>query len=337
MPTTVTSSGAHTLADYAKRSPSLIEKKIIQNIFRTSNPMKDFRMVDQGVRLNMQVERMNNTGLGSVAWTSLGEKGDLYKAGTEIHGESAFMIRNYIEVDHLMLKQVPKPINSPIDISIKGWTESLSFAVTDTFFNNTPTANPKAIIGLRHRVANYARYDVKSGVDISGGGVDLSASVTTAEAFKFLQYVDEALSQMGNTEGDNCVMYMDGSPLRQLQRALRTSGTLRQDKDAYDRSVTMYKNMKITDTGFKQDGTTRVLPIDENSSGVSAASVNTSAFIVDYSDGAFGTWKFGSLAPKQTGIDPTNGVVWRCFMEFGIGLAPATDNCFSRIKYIKAA
>jgi hypothetical protein len=337
MPTTVTSSGALTLADYAKRSTNLIEKKIIQNVYRTSNVLKDFRMKDDGVRLNVQVERMTNAGLGSISWVSLGEKGDLYSANTEIHGESAFLIRNPIEVDHLMLKQVPPPVNDPLEIRIKGWVESLQFAINDTFFNNTPTANPKAIIGLRHRIANYAGYDVVSGVDINGGGVDLSASVTTAEAFKFLQYVDEALAQMGNTEGDNCVLYMDGSPLRQLQRALRTSATLRQDKDAYDRSVTMYKNMKLVDTGLKQDRSTRVLPIDENSSGVSAASVNTSAFIVDYSDGAFGTWKFGSMAPNRMGIDPSNGVVWRAFFEFGVGLAPATDNCFARIKYIKAA
>lgn len=338
MPSTVTNSGALTLADYAKRSDNLIEQKLIDNIYRTSNILKDLRMKDTGVQLRTVVERLTNSGLGSVSWASLGEKGDVYSADTELHGEAAFLIRNRIEVDKLLLNAKPKPINDPVDIRMKAWVESLAFELNDTFFNNTPSANSKAWIGLNHRVKNYAQYNVHSSCNIDAGGVDLTRSAASAStALLFFEWVDEALAKLGNPDGKNCVLYMDGTPLRTLRRVVRSgSNLLRMTTDNFDTSIEMYKNMKLVDTGFKQDRTTRVLPITDTSAGVAGSSTYTSAFIVDYSDGKFGSWKFGGFAPVASGIDPSNDVLWRASFEFGVGLAPATDNCFARIYDIKA-
>lgn len=340
MATAVSSSGALTLADYHKRSPSLLEKAVIDSVWRTSNPWKDFRMKNPGYLFATEYERITNAGLGTVDWVNLGEKGALYTADTQFHGERAAMSRNLIEVDNAQLKMVPKPINDPLQIRVKAWSESLAFDLSDKFFNGTPSGNSKSIIGLRHRMINATQWKVRANCAIDAGGVDLSTgNITAANAATFFMYVDSALSKMGNTSGKNCVMYIDGDVLRNIQRVFKTAtGLLTTTRDNFDYVVDKYRDMVIRDAGYKADGTTRNLSVTENSAGTATTgSTYTSAFIVDYSDGAFDTWMFGSLKPNDLGIDPTNGVMRRWAFEFGLGLHPSTDNCFTRIFDVKAS
>jgi hypothetical protein len=337
---TIVSAGALTLAEWAKRSSSPVEKGLVNNIYRTSNPIKYLKLADRGVMLASKVERLTNAGLGTVTWVDLGEDGNQYVAGTEFTAEQAFILRDEISCDHLLMQQVPPPVNDPLDIRMQGYAESLYFELCDTFFNNAPSSDTtrKKWTGIRYRIQNASQYKVNSLCDVNGGGTasDLTSAGTTTTVSYFLMKLDELLAGMGNEDGTDCVAFLDGDPYRNMVRLMRMSGQLNQMKDNYDRTIITYKNLKFVNTGYKQDRTTKIIRTNESAAGVDdASSTFTSVFVVDF--GRFKGWKFGGFEPLWAGWDKSQGYKYRAFFELGVGLAPQTDNCFGRLFNVKAS
>ncbi len=119
-------------------------------------------------------------------------------------------------------------------------------------------------------------------------------------------------------------------------RLMGTSGGFETTQDQFDRTIQKYKGAVIRDPGYKADQTTRIITNTENTDGTAGSSVQTSIYAVNYGTDHFYGWQFEEMNVQDLGL-LNNGVIYRTFIDWAIGLMNASTRSIGRLYDIKVS
>jgi hypothetical protein len=85
--------------------------------------------------------------------------------------ESAFLIRNYIDVDKFLVQDQNQIVN-PRAMRLEGYLKSVAYEFNDKFINNNhATGNADALVGIRARLDDPTTYGSRTDCKISAARV----------------------------------------------------------------------------------------------------------------------------------------------------------------------
>jgi hypothetical protein len=338
-----------TLADYALTSNDDLVKAVSFSLIDNGMIAQDIPLITKAVLSANGVRFEGN--LPTVNWAPINSEGVTTKGTPTPYAEQLYTIRNYIDVDKLLVRAENSIVN-PRASQEEAYLKAVTYDFNYKFFqNNHITGDVNAPVGLAYRIANGGTYGVRPENSIDAGGVDISASATQASANLFLTYLDRLLWCVDSAIGTGVVLYLNEVAQRQFAAAVRlmgTSGGFTTMKDQFDRTIPMYKGAIIRDPGYKADQVTRIIPggpvasglLGENAAGTgtstSAGSIFTSVYAVNYGTDHFFGWQFEKINVQDLGLI-NNGVIYRTFIDWAIGFMNSSTRSIGRLFDVKLA
>ncbi len=343
-------SSSISLADWANGANDPLVTKITMSLYETCNILQDIPFSTVPSMKMTGVRYLNNAGMPTVGWRRLNE------APANAHGrptpyeEQAFILSNTFNIDTVLLAD-ENAIEDPIDTQIRAYMAQAAYECNYRFLLNDPTdptnGEPDAWAGLKYRLDNTSQYSIPSEMKINGfegGGttIDLSGTITAANANLFIETVDYLLTLMGAESGEGVVLYMNDIMKRRFAAAIRAlgqGGGWSSVKDAFNRRVNVYNDAKVRDVGRRPDGTLNMVRIlgNETSGGASTTGsvTYTSIYAARYGEGSFKAWQMKPLKPVNLGVDPTNGTQVNVVVDWPCGLWQPNNRSIGRIFNIK--
>jgi hypothetical protein len=331
------SANAVTLAQYALMSNDPLVQAVTFSMIEAGSVMQDVPFVNRSSLIAQGVRFEGN--LPSVNWANVNEEGATTSGTPKAFQESAYILRNYIDTDHVLVEDINQ-IADPRGVQAAAFMRAASYDLNDKFINNNhASGNAKSIVGIRARIDDGTTYGVRSENKIDAGAVVMTTAATAANFGSFLEFVDQLLWSVGSPDGTGVVLYVNDVLQRRWDRKAREfsgQGGFSQAQDQLGRSVTRYKNAVIRDAGYKADQSTRIITSTEDTAGVDASSTYTSIYAVHYGmDYLFG-WQFAPLQARDLGR-MENGVIYRTFIEWVAGLYNGHTRSLGRVYGIKLA
>lgn len=338
------SSNAMTLAEYAQLANVPMITKVVYSLREAGSAWTD---IPFATRKTMLVSGARWTGnLPTVNWVKLNVAPTAVTGIPQQFQEQAFVIRNTIEVDHLMVED-QNQIVEPRGARLGAYLRSVAYDFNDKYINNDhTTGNADAIVGLRARLDDWAKYGTVGTVGttassnkIDAGGLDITvANATATLANKFLKLLDDVLYAVDALDGSNVTIYCNNDLLIRIPFLIRLLGAgagFSTAQDAYGRMVYQYRNAVLKDIGLKADQTTKIITSTETSAGAAGSSTYTSLYAVRYGEEYVSGWQFAPLNAQDLGKDPTDGVVYRTFIEWAGGLVVSNIRSIARLYGLK--
>lgn len=189
--------------------------------------------------------------------------------------ENAYLFGGRVDFDH-QLQGGDDLISDPAAWNVKMYAKALAYGWNNDLINNTPSANPKSIVGLRYRMLN----DFSSQI-VAGGAVDISSDASTLSANQntLLDLMAEA---MYKCEEHTCDLILTSDTVKlRLESALRQQSLYTTTKDSFGRTVTTWGEggPMIVDMGYKADQTTKIFADDEGATGIPTGSAGKSSMM----------------------------------------------------------
>lgn len=328
-----------TLADYALTSNSEMVRAVTYSLIDYGNVMQDVPLIPKKTLIANGVRFEGN--LPTVNWSPLNAEGVTTKGTPTPYQEQVYLIRNYIDVDKLLVEEENAIVN-PRAVQEEAFLKSLTYDMNYKFFqNNHITGDVNAPVGLAYRIANGGTYGVRPENLIDAGGVDLSSSgINSTTSNNFIEYLDQLLWSVDSINGEGVVLYMNEVMQRRFAKAVRimgTSGGFTIMKDQFDRTIQMYKGAIVRDPGYKQDQSTRILTTTELATGLAnTGGTFTSIYAVNYGTDHFFGWQFEPPNVLDLGLI-NNGVIYRTVIDWAVGLMNASTRSIGRLYDIKLA
>lgn len=229
------------------------------------------------------------------------------------------------------MENVSNAIESETSLQTKMSLAGLAHDWSYDFVSNTPTINPKGMLGLQYLVANFQNSRqtiyVDSGANNTGTALDVTAS--SANVNKLINKLHRAIKFVGKDKPGKIYGYCNEEMYLGISAALRSSGLLDTTQDSFGRQFTTFAGVPLIDMGYKSDQTTEVIGLTE---GTGAHS--TSIYFVrwDSSDGAIGIQK-----GQMKVYDPLKGAEMELLpahllrIDWGCMIVPRSDYCIARI------
>jgi len=330
-------SGTITLADYAQMSNAPLVQAVSMSLINYGNVLQDVPLVTKKSLIANGVRFESN--LPTVNWSPLNAEGVTTKGTPTSYQEQAYLIRNYIDVDKILVEE-ENAITDPRATQVAAYLQSLTYDFNTKFFNNDHiTGDSNSFVGLRYRVANGGTYGVRPENSIDAGGVNLAnGSMTSATINQFLEYLDQLLWAVDSPEGTGVTLYMNEVMKRRFATAVRslgTSGGFSITQDQFGRSVQMYKGAIIRDPGYMQDQQTRIISTTENAAGTAnTGGTFTSIYACNFGTDHFHGWQFSDINVQDLGLI-YNGVIYRTLIDWAVGLMNASNRSIGRLYDIK--
>lgn len=313
-------SNSLTLAEYLQYTNDPLIQNAIFSLYGVNSVLGDTSF-DTDSTMVRRGSRFRNADLPTVNWRKLNEEPPVVSGAPEQFSESVYIMANNIDTDIVLLAD-RNNYNDTRSSRFNLWWWSTLYDVNDKFINNNhATGDPDAIVGIRERLDDPTTWGVESGLKVDGGGVVMTDALTSTSANDFFGLIQDTLYEMGNPNGDGCVMYVNQELDKQMARAIRLMGAASgwtTQMDNFDRPVLMYRNMRISVIGRKKDGTTQIITNTETASGADGASTFTSFYIVRYGETYAKSWQMRPLSITDLGI-LNNGMINRIAIgwEFG--------------------
>lgn len=328
-------SSALNLAQYADLSNDPLVQAVTFSLIKSGSVLQDVPFVNkQSLKVN-GVRWEGN--LPSVNWASLNSEGAVTSSSPTPYQEQAFILRNYIDVDKLMVQDV-NAIVDPRGALVDAFMVSAAYDVNDKFVNNDHAAgDANAPVGLRYRIDNGSTFGVRSGNKIDAGGVVVTSAATAANANSFFEYLDQLLWSVDAPDGSGVVLYMNEAMKRRmafLARLMGTSGGFATTQDQFGRTVEMFRGAIVRDIGYKADQSTRIITVTETAAGAAGASNFTSIYAVNYGLDHFFGWQFAPLQARDLGL-LNNGVIYRTMIDWAGGFINASNRSIARLYDVK--
>lgn len=333
---------SYTLADLALNSNDPLIRKISLSLIMNGMAIQDIPLDNYASFKANGLRWQGANALPSVNWRPLNADPQTTKGTPTPFEEQAYTMSNNIDIDSKILRDV-NAIQNPFAQQIQAYLLAATYDFNSKFINNSVAGDANSIIGIRTRLDNAATYGCETEMKINGA-IDLSATpITAAQANLMLEVLQQMLDYMGNPEGDGVILYANDTLLRKITSAVRilgAGGGFRFDQDAFNRSVTKYKNATFRDIGRKADQSTRIIVPYETTAGVDGLDGTdkySSLYGVHYgTDNAFKGWQFDSL--EDSVIGPfllQNGVQQRVTIDWTVGLFQEHTRAVGRIYNIK--
>ncbi len=331
--------GTLTLADYALQSNQPLVRGITYSLIDNGSVIQDIPFLTKATMVASGVRFEGN--LPTVNWAPLNAEGVTTKGTPTAYQEQVYMIRNNIDVDKLLVQDV-NAIVDPRAAQTEAYMKSVTYDFNYKFLKNDHiTGDVNAPIGLRYRIDNGGIFGVRPENKIDAGGVLLTqAGATQATANQFIEFLDQLLWSVDSPEGTGVTLYMNEVLKRRFAFVIRlmgTSGGFSIVQDQFNRSVQMYKGAIIRDVGYKADQATRIITNTELATGAAdTGSTYTSMYAVNFgTDHLFG-WQFGDINAQDLGL-LNNGVIYRTFIDWAVGLMNQSTRSIARLYDIKMA
>jgi len=189
--------------------------------------------------------------------------------------ENAYLFGGRVDFDHRLTGK-PDLIADPAAWNVKMYATSLAYGWNDDIINNTPSAKPDSIVGLRYRFARDF-----SGQIVDGSAIDISADATTlsANAGTFYDAVQSTIYKCRDHSCD-AILTSDTMKLR-IDAVARILGMYATTKDSFGRTITTWGEggPAILDMGTKADQSTKIMADDEGATGVPTGSAGKSSLM----------------------------------------------------------
>jgi hypothetical protein len=335
---------ALTLADQAIISNDPLVKEITKSLHMTWNALKDIPLVTNPSLRQVGTRMINQANaFPTINWATINEEPVVSKGKPKQYEESMYLIRNKIQVDHVLLDQ-PNNIVDPVQMQINYFMEALAYDFNQKLIDNDPTSTAAGndvdcFPGLRYRLTNPEQFDIPGEMSINGNGSSGADLTTTVGTNRFMERLQALLDNMNAPDGDGVVIYVSEALKRAIEFGIRTMGIgagFDVTKDSFDRPVEMYKGAKIRSVGRRADGVTHILG-SETAAGVPGAGGFQSLFAVRYGDGYCTGWQPGPFKPTYLGLSKENGVLHNIVFDWGVGLWVPHTRAIGRVFNIKIA
>lgn len=333
-------SNAYSLADYALNSNSPIVRAISYSLIENDNIIQDLPLLTKKTLVANGVRFEGN--LPTVNWAPPNSEGVTTKGTPTPYSEQLYLLRNYIDVDEVYVEE-ENSIVDPRAAQLEAWLKALSYDFNDKFFNNDHvTGNVDAPVGLKYRINNGSVFGVRPENIINSSGLDLTQATlvsTPSNGNKLLEYLDQLLWSVDSPTGAGVVIYMNEVFRRRAAFAIRqlgAQGGFDTTRDQFDRTIDMYKGAILRDPGYKADQTTRIVPNTEASDGTAGPSTYTSIYAVNYGTSHFYGWQFKDLNASVQDLGKlNNGVIYRTYMSWSVGVMNASTRSIGRLYGLK--
>ena len=331
-----------SLAQYATMSNNPMVRAVTMSLIDYGNVLQDVPLQNKKSMIANGVRFEGN--LPTVNWAPVNSEGKTTVGTPTAYAEQLYLIRNYIDVDKMYVED-ENAITDPREAQINAYLKSVTYDFNDKFFNNDHiTGDINSFVGLKFRINNGSTFGVRPENSIAAGGVgvgiDVSqAGATQATANKFLETLDQLLWSVDSPDGNGVVIYMNEVMKRRfpfLVRLMGTAGGYEITTDQFDRTIEKYKGAVIRDPGYKKDQTTRIISNVQDVNGNEASSTYTSIYAVNYGYDHFFGWQFEDINVEDLG-KIYNGVIYRTFIDWAIGLMNQSTRSIGRIYGLKTA
>lgn len=327
-----------SLQQYALMSNDPLVRAVTYSLIDYGNVLQDVPLVNQKSLIANGVRFEGN--LPSVNWAPINSEGVTTIGTPTAYAEQLYLIRNYIDVDKVYVEDV-NAIVDPRSAQTNAYLKAVTYDFNDKFFNNDHvTGNLNLFVGLKFRINNGGTFGVRPENIVNSSATDLSQSgATQATANKFLEFLDQLLWSVDAPDGDGVTLYMNEVMKRRfpfLVRLMGNQGGYSITQDQFGRTIESYKGAVIRDPGYKADQVTRILPNTENSDGTSGSSTYTSIYAVNYSMDHMHGWQFEDINVQDLGLI-NNGVIYRTFIDWAIGLMNNSTRSIGRLYGLKTA
>jgi hypothetical protein len=267
----------------------------------------------------------------------------------EWQDEEFYGFRDAIDIDKKIL-QDESQINDPFELRIETYVKGVSYDMNYKFIQNKhigatdgsdPRVDPNSFIGIRERLDNTAKFGNSPQCKISAGGINLGASGTGADGLNIEFLIDRLFARMGSPTGEGIILVMSDLTMASFDRTVKkaqSGGGFRYTEDAFDRTVTKYKNAIIMSCGYAAPTGPRgnrvqstIISPFETEDGVSdTGGAYTSIYAFKPSSkGLFG-WQFEPLAPSKPRL-LDDGCTFRVNFDGGMGLQNEDPYALGRI------
>jgi len=331
---------AYSLTDYALNSNNPMVRAITYSLIESDNVLQDCPIITDQTLIANGVRFEGN--LPTVNWAPINSEGVTTKGTPTPYAEQVFLIRNYIDVDKVYVRD-KNAIVDPRSSQVEAYMKGLTYDMNDKFFNNDHiVGNVNAPVGIKYRINNGGTFGVRPENIINSGGLDLTQATlitpaTQQNGNKLLEFLDQLLWSVDSPTGAGVVLYMNEVARRRAAfaiRALGTGGGFDVSKDQFDRTIERYKGAIVRDPGYKADQVTRIIPVTEASDGTAGPSTYTSIYAVNYSTSHFHGWQFEEPNAEDLGL-LNNGVIYRTFIDWAVGLMNASTRSLGRLYGLK--
>lgn len=325
------SANAVTIAQAALTSREPVINAVGNSLLDNGSVLaRDIPMVNRQLMIANGVRWVGN--LPTVNWAKVNEEGATSSGTPTPYQEQAFIIRNYVDVDEVLLRQENNLVD-PRATQTEATLRAIAYDFNHKFIeNNHTTGDSDAFLGMRWRLDNPGDFQIPT-VNKIDASATMTTSMTAANMNALLEKLDQGLYAVDSADGEGVVIYCNEVFLRRFAFGLRlmgTSGGLRTDQDQYGRIVSMYKGAQLRDIGLKADQATRIIKTTEANTGADGSSTFTSVYLVNYrTDHMFG-WQYAPIEVRPVpGQD--NAVINRTLVQWVGGLYQANIRSIARL------
>lgn len=250
-----TDPNTYTLNDYAANSNDPLIKSTAM-VFVEANSMFTWMPMLEKKSLKQNGSRITGA-LAPPTWVPINTPGTTSRdPDPEIWEEALYIHRDAVTCDNVLLMD-ENQINDPFDLRIKTKLEAYAFDMNYKMIQNRhigvgQRVNPNAFVGFRERLDDPATYGTNPECKIDGAGVDISTAGTAATGGQIEYLIEQLFYSLGSPRGKGITLVMNNQTYRAVNRTIKlqaSGGGFRNDKDAYDRGIEMYKEANVIDCG----------------------------------------------------------------------------------------
>ena len=300
---------AYTLADYSLTATPLTRAVI--KTWREASPILDMLSFKTDAQLTQEGIRFNS--LPTVPWRKIGESFADVKVTPDPWRERLHFLGAKIDVpkEYVMAKSL-------IDVRAQqseAIMQASAFAFNDAFFNNTPTGDEDAIVGLWYRIHNDlgANQKFDAALDISPD------TAVTDWYFQMFDKVDDLIDRVDG-EPSQKVLFMGRTMYFRFVAGLRKANQLFSEEYLGKKFLTYGPGgAKIMQAGYKVDQSTQILGDAEVNNTALTGGGESSMYCARFGEPAIAGWAMQMPTAEDVGL-LEDRVNYRTVVDASLGI-----------------
>lgn len=308
-----------TLIDYELTADPLT--KAVVKTWREASLIMDSLSYKTDAQLTQEGIRFNS--LPTVPWRKIGEAFSDVKVTPDPWKERLHFLGAKIDVPKEYVQA-----RSLIDVRAQqgeAIMQGSAFAFNDAFFNNSPTVDEDAIVGLFYRVNN----DLGSGQKFDAA-LDISPDTATTDwHLKMFDAVDDLLDRVDG-EASQKMLWMGRTMYMRFVAALRKAN-LNFSEEYLGRKLLTYGpgGAKIAQAGYKVDQSTQILGDVETSYTSLSSGTKSSMYCTRFGEPYIAGWVMNMPKAEDVGL-LENRTHYRTVVDGSIGLYVVSPRSMAR-------
>lgn len=308
-----------TLREY-ELTASPVTRAVVKT-WREASPILDMLPFKTSGQLSMEGIRFNS--LPTVPWRKIGESFTQLKVDPDPWRERLHFMGAKIDVPREYTKA-----DSLVDIRAQqseAIMQGSAFAFNDAFFNNAPTDDEDAIVGLYHRINTDLGSNQKFDASL-----DVSPDTATTDwHLQIFDKVDDLIDRVDG-EASQKILFMGRTLYFRFIAALRKSNQLF-NEEFLGRKLNTYGpgGAKIMQAGYKVNQTSQILGDVETASTSLSGGTKSSMYCVRFGEPYLAGWCQEMPNAEDKG-ETEDGVNLRTIVRFSPGLYVVSPRPFAR-------